>query len=110
ATAELLEVVRPRHAAGVEEVLVLPDAPRPRRRTLALGSDAIDRHFRLIDRDGAGLADLGTHLIHQIQIRVKAKVAQPPDHPIRARRAELRRPFSALLPVGPLPRVGPLAP
>src|SRR5580693_7539112 len=64
AAAELLEVIRRRHAAGVEKVLILADAPRPRRGTLALGGDAVDRHLRLVDRDGAGLADLRTELVH----------------------------------------------
>src|SRR5208282_4921641 len=62
--AELLQVVRRRHTAGVEKVLVLPDAPRPRLGALALRGNAIGRHFRLIYGNGAVLADLRADLIH----------------------------------------------
>src|SRR5271154_3230182 len=55
---KLFEIVRRRHAAGVEKIFVLPDPPRPRLGALAFWRNAVDRHFRLIYGDGAILADL----------------------------------------------------
>src|SRR5260221_13247261 len=45
-----------------------------------------------------------------MHVRIRAEVAQPRDHPVRACLAKLRRPFSALLPVRSVLRVGPIGP
>src|SRR5882757_8120664 len=90
AGAEFLEVIGRCHAAGVEEILVLPDPPRPRLGRLALWRDAINRDLGLIDRDRPEVADLRAELVHQIDIWVEAEVARALHHPVGARLAEAR--------------------
>src|SRR5260370_16596926 len=57
-STKLLEIVRRRHAAGVEEVLVLPNPPSSRLCPLTLRRNAVDRHLSLIDGDRPILTNL----------------------------------------------------
>nr|GEU28163.1 hypothetical protein [Tanacetum cinerariifolium] len=110
AGAEFLEVVRRGHAADVEEILVLADAARAGLVRLALGRDAVDRHFRLVHRERAQHADLRAELVHQVHVRIQAQVARAADHPVRRGGAELLRIVRAVRKVGPVLGIGPLAP
>ncbi|MNN30039.1 hypothetical protein D3C81_1436720 [compost metagenome] len=51
---------------------------------LALGRDAVDGDFGLVDGDRPGNAQLRAELVHQVQVRVQAQVARVADHPVGA--------------------------
>src|SRR6476661_1991512 len=63
AGAELLQVVRGGHAAGVEEVLVLADARLAGLGALALRGDAVDGDLGLVHGDRPEMADLRRELV-----------------------------------------------
>src|SRR5690606_2013269 len=57
---------------------------------LALGCDAVDGDFGLVDRDRPGDTDLRAELVHQVDVGVQAQVARVTDHPVGASLADFR--------------------
>ena len=110
AGAELLQVVRGGHAGGVEEVLVLADAVGAGLVALALGGDAVDGDFGLVDGDGTEVPDLRAELVHQVHVRVQAQVAGHADHPVGLGLAVLRHELVAALGQRTVGGVEPLGP
>jgi hypothetical protein len=110
ARAEFFEVVGRRHAAHVEEVFVLANAACARFIGLALGRDAVDRHFRSVHRQRLQHANLRAELIHQIHVRIKAQVARVLDHPVGRFAAAARGEFVASVEVRTVFGIGPARP